>query len=212
MTTAAPPVDSLGQGRAPLVVSYRSLASLKPYARNARTHGAAQIAKLEASLLEYGWTYPIAVAGNDVIAGHGRLAAATALRDKGAGIPGHPDPNQAPVIDLSHLSAKQRRAYTLADNRLSLDAEWNVDLLGEELAALKLDEFDIGAIGFEPLELFKYTGDNAFAPPPLVPPPPSSGGYVEQYGVIAVCRDAKHQEQIYNKLLAEGLNVKVVTT
>lgn len=198
--------------RAPLAVAYRALSSLKPYARNARTHGADQLAKLEASLMEYGWTYPIAVAGDDIIAGHGRLIAAMSLRDKGMVIPGHTDPTTAPTIDLSHLSANQRRAYILADNRLALDAGWDDDLLGQELIALKLDDVDIGTLGFDPLELYELTGDDQYKPPAPAQQPDSGTGYVEQYGVIAICRDAAHQEQVYNELLAAGLNVKVVTT
>src|SRR5277367_6260816 len=93
-----------------LAIRYRRLAELVPYERNARTHPAVQIAKLRASLAEFGWTNPILTADGAVIAGHGRLAAALEMQRDGQPIPRHPDPAQAPTIDLSHLSPEQRRA------------------------------------------------------------------------------------------------------
>ena len=62
---------------ASLTISYRPAAELVPYARNPRTHSEAQIAKIAASIVEYGWTNPVLVDGaSGIIAGHGRLAAA----------------------------------------------------------------------------------------------------------------------------------------
>jgi ParB-like chromosome segregation protein Spo0J len=79
------------------------LARLKPYARNARTHSEDQIAKIAASLIEYGWTQPILIADDGaVIAGHGRLLAAQRL-----GL------SDIPVIRLKHLTETQARAYRL---------------------------------------------------------------------------------------------------
>lgn len=150
--------------RAPLAVSYKPLDSLKPYPKNARTHSASQLTKLENSLVEYGWTTPIAAAGPDIIAGHGRLLAALALRKRGQAIAGHPDPDTAPVIDLSHLSPAQRRAYVLADNRLALDAGWDDDLLRVELIDLRDEGFDLGMTGFDIPEL-----DLLFAEPEAAP-------------------------------------------
>lgn len=141
-----------------LAVRYVPLDSLRPYTRNARTHSAAQIEKLKSSMLEFGWTVPMCVAGSEMIAGHGRLLAAIALRDAGRPIPGNADPALGPVVDLSHLSPTQRRAYVVADNRLALDAGWDNDLLAAELTGLKLDGFDLGVIGFELPELSRLLG------------------------------------------------------
>ncbi|MFN3595583.1 MAG: ParB/Srx family N-terminal domain-containing protein, partial [Thiobacillaceae bacterium] len=61
----------------PLRVEYRKIETLIPYARNPRTHSDEQVAKIAASIVEFGWTQPILVDGkNGIIAGHGRLAAA----------------------------------------------------------------------------------------------------------------------------------------
>src|ERR1700690_1761170 len=88
------------------------IASLIPYARNARTHSDAQVAQIAASIREFGFTNPILVDGErGVIAGHGRLLAARKL-----GL------TEVPTIELSHLTPAQRRAYALADNRLGVSA------------------------------------------------------------------------------------------
>lgn len=96
-----------------LNVEYRKLERLIPYARNPRTHSEAQVAKIAASIAEYGWTNPVLVDGvNGVIAGHGRLAAARKL-----GL------TEVPVIELGHLTPAQKRAYVISDNRLALHPE-----------------------------------------------------------------------------------------
>lgn len=111
---------------------------LKPYERNARTHSAEQIAKIAASMFEFGFTNPILVDSKDgIIAGHGRLSAA---REVGMA--------EVPVIVLDHLNDAQRRAYILADNRLALDAGWDNDMLAEELALLASEGFELSLTGF----------------------------------------------------------------
>ena len=127
----------------PLNVEYRKVETLIPYARNPRTHNEAQIAKIAASIVEYGWTNPILVdGGNGIIAGHGRLAAAHKL-----GVP------EVPVIELAHLSAAQKRAYVIADNRLALDAGWDEEMLALELAELSEAGYALALTGFEDSEL-----------------------------------------------------------
>ena len=127
----------------PLNVEYRKVETLIPYARNPRTHTEAQIAKIAASIVEYGWTNPILVdGGNGIIAGHGRLAAAHRL--------GLAD---VPVIELAHLSAAQKRAYVIADNRLTLDAGWDEEMLALELAELSEAGYELALTGFEDTEL-----------------------------------------------------------
>src|SRR5687767_4220006 len=90
---------------------------LRPYDKNPRTHSPAQIAKLVASLREYGFTNPILVDSRDgIVAGHGRLEAARAT-----------GMTEVPVVVLDHLTEVQRRAYIIADNRLALEAGWDMD-------------------------------------------------------------------------------------
>jgi DNA modification methylase len=119
------------------------LDKLIPFARNPRTHSDAQVAQIAASIAEFGFNNPILVdtkAG--IIAGHGRLLAARKLGLK-----------EVPVIVLDHLSEAQKRAYIIADNQLALNAGWNDELLGIELAALQQEDFDLALLGFEDEEL-----------------------------------------------------------
>ncbi|MCK9994177.1 MAG: hypothetical protein Dbin4_02697 [Alphaproteobacteria bacterium] len=119
------------------------VAKLRGYDRNARTHSPAQIEQIAASIVEFGWTNPVlATADGEIIAGHGRVAAAKRL-----GL------TDAPVIVLDHLSDAQRRAYVIADNKLALNAGWDDEILAAELAALKLDDFDLSITGFSENEI-----------------------------------------------------------
>jgi site-specific DNA-methyltransferase (adenine-specific) len=116
---------------------------LVPYERNARTHSQEQVAQIVASIQEFGFTNPILVDGaNGILAGHGRLAAA-----KNMGLA------EVPVIVLEHLSADQRRAYILADNKLALNAGWDNAVLTSELQALQLEDFDLSLLGWSDEEL-----------------------------------------------------------
>ena len=115
------------------------IARLKPYAKNARTHSDDQIAKIAASLVEYGWTAPVMVTDDgEIVAGHGRLLAAQ-----------HLGLDEVPIIRLSHLTPEQVRAYRIADNRLSELSGWDDELLAAELHALNAAGFDLGLTGFE---------------------------------------------------------------
>ena len=119
------------------------LERLKPYARNAKTHGADQVAKIAGSMARFGWTVPVLVSGDgEVIAGHGRILAATQL-----GL------TEAPVIVLDHMTEAQRRAYRLADNKLTELGAWDEALLAAELQELAADDFDLSLIGFSDAEL-----------------------------------------------------------
>jgi len=114
------------------------VACLIPYARNARTHTDAQVAQIAASIKEFGWTNPVLIDGErGIIAGHGRVMAARKL-----GL------SHVPVIELSHLTEAQKRAYILADNQLAMNAGWDNDLLKIELQDLSAEGFDLSLIGF----------------------------------------------------------------
>jgi DNA modification methylase len=140
--------------------------ALVPYARNARTHSDAQVARIAASIREFGWTNPILVDGDrGIIAGHGRLLAARKLGMA-----------EVPVIELSHLSEAQKRAYILADNRLALDAGWDEELLRIELGDLRDLGFDLDLTGFGADEIGKLLIDagDGLTDPDLVPEAPEN--------------------------------------
>lgn len=115
-----------------------AVADLIPYARNSRTHSEAQVSKIAASIREFGFLNPVIVDGSSgIIAGHGRIMAAQKL-----GI------ETVPVIEASHLTDAQRRAYVIADNRLALDAGWDEEMLRVEFAELADMGFDLELTGF----------------------------------------------------------------
>lgn len=117
--------------------------SLIPYARNSRTHSDAQVAQIAASIREFGFTNPVLIDGKSgVIAGHGRLLAARKL-----GLA------EVPVIELAHLSEKQKRAYIIADNKLALNAGWDDEMLRVEFEDLAGEGFDLSLTGFSEDEL-----------------------------------------------------------
>ena len=129
----------------PLTVVYRPTGSLVPDPRNARTHPRRQIEQIAASIRAFGFSNPIlADPEGRLIAGHGRLLAA-----KQIGLA------EVPVIELAGLSEAQKKALRLADNKIALNAGWDIEILKLELAELSLPEFDIdlGLTGFSPGEI-----------------------------------------------------------
>lgn len=115
------------------------IAKLKPYAKNAKKHGAAQVEKLKASIQEFGFLTPCLIDKEfNLIAGHGRLAAAKELQLE-----------KVPCVFVEGLSDDQRRAFILADNRLGELGEWDMDLVSEELKALNDNGFTLELTGFE---------------------------------------------------------------
>jgi DNA modification methylase len=119
------------------------LERLVPSPRNARTHTDKQVAEIAGSIRAFGFTNPILVGEEgDVIAGHGRLAAARQL-----GLA------TVPVIKLAGLNELQRRQLVLADNRIALNASWDMQMLGLELKDLANLGADLSVLGFTDKEL-----------------------------------------------------------
>ena len=117
-----------------------SVSSLRPWAKNARLHSRKQIRQIADSIKRFGFTNPVLVDGdNTILAGHGRVAAAETL-----------GMSEVPCLRIETMSAAEKRAYVLADNKLALNAGWDEEILAEELKGLlDLDlDFDIGITGF----------------------------------------------------------------
>ena len=120
-------------------------AALHVNPRNARTHSPKQVAQIAASISEFGFITPILVdKTGEIIAGHGRVAAAKKLGLK-----------TVPCVRIEHLTEAQKRAYILADNRIAENAGWDIELLALELQDLSAPEldFDVTLIGFEMAEI-----------------------------------------------------------
>jgi DNA modification methylase len=130
-TTSAPTIEMM------------SIGALRPYSANARTHSKLQLAQIADSIKRFGFTNPVLVSDTgEIIAGHGRVLAAREL-----GI------ESVPTLKLSHLSAEERRAYVLADNKLALNAGWDMEVLSIELQALIDLDFDVTLTGFSLAEI-----------------------------------------------------------
>jgi hypothetical protein len=129
------------KNRSPLSVVWRRIDDLILDPGNPRAHGKRQIRRLADSIATFGFNVPILVDRTlRVVAGHGRLLA---CRELGW--------SEVPTIRLDHLGAAEIRAFMIADNRLAEQAEWDEDLLAEQLRILALDELDfsLAATGFE---------------------------------------------------------------
>jgi DNA modification methylase len=117
------------------------VAALRSYPGNARRHSKKQVQQIADSIKRFGFTNPILVSDqNEIIAGHGRLMAARQLGMAAV-----------PTVRLSHLSAEERRAYVLADNKLN--AGWDTEILAIELQALVDLDFDVSLTGFSLAEI-----------------------------------------------------------
>lgn len=139
----------------------RAVASIIPYARNARTHTEEQVAQIAASITEWGWTMPVLIDENDmIIAGHGRVLAAQKL-----GI------EEISVVIASGWTDAQKRAYVLADNKLALNAGWDAKLLHSELLGLQEFNFNIGLVGFSAAELKAMAPRQFLTDPEALPEP-----------------------------------------
>jgi len=128
---------------AQLLIEYRPIDSLTPYAGIARKHPRNQIRKIAKSMRQFGWTNPILVDGNSIVlCGHGRLEAARLNGDR-----------SVPVIALEHLSEADRKAYIIADNRIAEEAQWSKTALRTELSGLAELGYDLEMTGFDSLEI-----------------------------------------------------------
>ena len=137
---------------------------ITPYARNSRTHSDEQVAQIAASIREWGWTNPI-LADEDggLIAGHGRLLAARKL-----GL------TQIPTMVAKGWSEAQKKAYVIADNKLALNAGWDLELLAVEIGDLQGFDFDLMLTGFSDDELSKLLAEktDGLTDPDAIPEAP----------------------------------------
>ena len=116
-----------------LQVEYVPIDSIKPYANNAKLHPKEQIEQIKASMREFGNIDPIGVWHDEIVEGHGRLTAAKEL--------GY---TEVPVIRLDELTNEQRRAYALVHNKLTMNSDFDLELLDFELSGINLDMSEFG--------------------------------------------------------------------
>src|SRR3954454_902090 len=159
-------------------IVHTAVEDLVPYQGNARTHSRRQIAQIAGSIERFGFLNPVLIGGsNQIIAGHGRVAAAKKL-----GL------TSVPSLRIDHLTDDERRAYVLADNRLAEKAGWDRELLAIELQHLVEVEFETEIIGFEIPEIdiildeAKEARGEVESPEDALPLPPANSKSVSRDG------------------------------
>jgi len=175
--------------------------SLRPYARNARTHSPKQIKQIARSIERFGFNNPLLIDDEDqIIARHGRLLAAKQLNMK-----------TVPCVRLSHLTEEDKKAYVIADNRLAEKSGWDNEILAIELQHLVDIGFDVDLTGFEPAEtdlIIEGIDEESEQPENLVPAD-SNGPAVSRLGDVwllgkhvLVCGDST-EAATYRLLMAD---------
>ena len=146
-------------------IEQRGVDRLRPHPGNARTHSKKQIRQIADSIVRFGFTNPVLIADDDtIVAGHGRVLAAKLLGMA-----------QVPTLALSHLSAAERKAYVVTDNKLALNAGWDTEILAIELQGLIDLDFDVSLTGFSLAEIDIVLDDAAPA-------------HLEQAALVDHCR------------------------
>lgn len=161
-----------------------------PYENNAKLHPEEQIEQIKKSILEFGNNDPIAVDKNNVIIeGHGRLLALKELEYK-----------EVEVIKLGHLTEEQRKAYTLIHNKLTMNTDFDIDILESELAAINI--IDMSDFDFDldiEMEVSQVEEDNYDIEEKLeqIEEPKSKPGDIYQLGEHRLmCGDSTQNEDV----------------
>lgn len=170
------------------------VSELVEYENNAKLHPHEQVDQIANSISEFGNNDPIAVWHDEqcrpvIVEGHGRLMALKKL-----GI------DTAPVIFLDHLSDEQRRAYGLAHNKLTMNSDFDFEILADELGSIELD---MGEFGFE----IQIPENNQEFPSYV----DISEKINDELGVFISCSDENEQEQVYNEIIEGGYKCRLLT-
>ncbi len=201
MDQSQSPADASASRR--FEVKYTSVEKLVPDPRNARTHSKKQVTQIADSISAFGFTNPIlADPEGNLIAGHGRLRAAKELSFA-----------DVPVITLDGLSETQKKALRLADNKIALNAGWDVEVLKLELADLSLPEMDIdlGLTGFSTGEIDVVLADSEDPDDEVIPAVPENprvqSGDIWQLGEHRVACGDGRDAAFLQTVVGEGASI-----
>lgn len=171
-----------------LKIEYIDKNELKAYANNAKIHTAEQIEQIKKSIEEFSFNDPIAVwKDNEIIEGHGRLMAALELDDI----------TEVPIIRLDNLTDEQRRAYMLVHNKLTMNTDFDIELLGLELD--DIIDIDMEQYGFDTNDIMSIYENG------------KEVEYKENISVVIDCKDEIEAEKIYNELKEGGYECRIST-
>ena len=119
-----------------LKIEYVDINTIKPYKNNAKQHPREQIEQIKKSIEQFGMDDPIGIWKDEIVEGHGRLIACKELGYK-----------EVPIIRLDHLTDEERKAYTLAHNKLTMNSGFDIDILNDEL--MTFETINMEDFGFE---------------------------------------------------------------
>lgn len=170
-----------------LKVEYLNIDELKPYKNNAKIHTAEQIEQIKNSIKKFGMIDPVGIWKDEIVEGHGRLIACKELNI-----------TEVPIIRLDHLTDEERKAYTLAHNKLTMNTDFDIDILNDELdSILNIDMSDFGFdLDVENEEIKRIDlSDKEF----------------EKYEIIITCENELDLQKKYEKLENEGYICRIST-
>lgn len=183
-----------------LKIEYVDIDSIKPYKNNAKLHPKEQIEQIKKSIEQFGMDDPIGIWKDEIVEGHGRLIACKEL--------GYAE---VPIIRLDHLTDEERKAYTLAHNKLTMNSDFDLDILQEELD--NFDTINMEDFGFE-LELDDLEDETEIIEdevPEVLEEPKAKLGDIYQLGNHRLmCGDSTSEEDV-NKLM-NGVKADMVFT
>lgn len=162
-----------------LQVEYVPVGEITPYEKNAKLHPREQIDQIKKSIVDFGFNDPIAIWRGTIVEGHGRLIAAKELGME-----------TVPIIRLDELTDEQRRAYALVHNKLTMNSDFDLELVDLELQDLEM--FDMESFGFERLQEEPSLEDITEDEPPEPPEEPKTklGDLIDMGGHRLICGDS----------------------
>ena len=182
-----------------LKIEYVDINSIKPYKNNAKKHPREQIGQIKKSIEMFGMDDPIGVWQNEIVEGHGRLIACKELGYE-----------EVPIIRLDHLTDEERKAYTLAHNKLTMNSDFDIDILNDEL--MNFDTIDMSDFGFDiDLDIDEEQEIIEDEVPEVPEEPKAKLGDIYQLGNHRLmCGDSTKEEDVAK--LINGVKVDMVFT
>jgi DNA modification methylase len=168
-----------------LKIEYVSIDSIKPYKNNAKQHPKEQIEQIKKSIEQFGMDDPIGIWKDEIVEGHGRLIACKELGF-----------TEVPIIRLDHLTDEERKAYALAHNKLTMNSDFDLDILNDEL--MSFDTIDMADFGFD-LDLEEEDEIEVIEdePPETPEEPKAKPGDIYQLGNHRLmCGDSTKEEDV----------------